>query len=189
VFNNYEKREMRRSLPIVRDDGLCLDGSTGIGKSGDMKRFRAVPFLIFLIAVVPASSLTIETAYTRYYDEGGIRPIGQYFGASLTGQGFRTVIPSQPEEPAGQYFIIRLEDAKSAPVATARMTLYTTESKVASTRQWELAGTELDNWLYLGLTGTDWPDEDVRPLAWHIEILDAGGAVLTEWKSFLWELP
>lgn len=154
-----------------------------------MKRFRAVPLLMLLVAFAPAFGLTIEKAYTRYYDEGGIRPIGQYFGASLTGQGFRTVIASQPAKPAGQYFIVHLKDAGSASPATARMRLYTTESKVPSTRTWELAGTELDNWLYLGLTGSDWPDEDIRPLAWHIELLDDKGTVLTEWKSFLWELP
>jgi hypothetical protein len=154
-----------------------------------MKCFRAVPFLILLMTLSPAFGLTIEKAYTRYYDEGGIRPIGQYFGASLTGQGFRTVIPSQSAEPAGQYFILRLKDPGSSAAASARMTLYTTESKVPSTRMWELAGNKLDNWLYLGLTGSDWPDEEVRPLAWHIELLDGEGAVITEWKSFLWELP
>lgn len=154
-----------------------------------MKLRPAIPFLMLLSAFLPVHGLTIETAYTRYYDEGGIRPIGQYFGASLTGQGFRTVVPSQPEDPAGQYFIIRLKGPKSTPPASARMTLFTTENKQASTRTWELPGTPLENWLYLGLSGADWPDDDIRPLAWHIELLAADGTVLTEWKSFLWELP
>lgn len=169
--------------------GPCLDEWAEMGKAGVMKRIPVLLFLMLIAAVLPANGLTIETAYTRYYEEGGIRPIGQYFGASLSGQGFRTVIPSQEENPAGQYFILRLKDFRSAVPATARMTLFTTESKSASTRTWSLGGEKLDSWLYLGLTGEDWPDEDIRPLAWHIELLGQDGTVLTEWKSFLWELP
>jgi len=69
------------------------------------------------------------------------------------------------------------------------MTLYASDRRDPITRTWDLAGTRLDNWLYLGLTGADWPGEDVHPLAWRIELLDTGGNLLAEWKSFLWEMP
>ena len=116
-------------------------------------------------------------------------PIGQYFGASLIGQGFRTVLASDPESPAGQYFIAKLDDPKVGSPASVRMTYYASDSKESATHTWDLKGAPLKKWLYLGLTGADWPSEEVKPLAWRIEVLDAGGALLAEWKSFLWELP
>lgn len=142
-----------------------------------------------LMGLVTAPAVTIETAFTRYYQEGDIRPIGQYFGSKLSQQGFRTVLASQPGEPAGQYFIIRLKEWKSADIASARMTLYATDSKEPSTRTWELGQEQLDDWLYLGLTGDDWPGTEIRPLAWRVELLGNDERVLAEWKSFLWEMP
>ena len=133
--------------------------------------------------------MTIKSAYTRYYETDEIRPIGQYFGGKLTGQGFRSVIASQPDAPAGQYFIAKLEDAATAGVASARMSYFISDSKDMKTASWNLQGETLRGWLYLGLTGTDWSNEDTQPLAWRIELLDSNGGVLVEWKSFLWEMP
>lgn len=149
-------------------------------------------WIALFLLIAPASlvpGLTIETAYTRYYEEGDIRPIGQYFGGQLAGQGFRTVIASQPDSPGGQYFIAQLRDTRTGQAGSARMTLYTTESKDPFTWSWDLSGIALDRWIYLGLTGSDWPEEAVQPLAWHIELLDSAGKVVAEWKSFLWGQP
>ncbi|HSH10017.1 MAG TPA: hypothetical protein VK995_06485 [Oceanipulchritudo sp.] len=144
---------------------------------------------LLLAPLVQASAVSIETAYTRYYEDGEIRPIGQYFGASLIGQGFRSVVASQPDRPAGQYFIAKLEELSAPMPVQARMTLYLSNSKEPTTHTWDLAGASLKKWLYLGLTGTDWPAHEVQPLAWRIELLDAQGTLLAEWKSFLWEMP
>ena len=151
---------------------------------------RAILFLILSLAAgSQALAVTVDTAYTRYYESDEIRPISQYFGGALTGQGFRTVIPSQPAEPRGQYFIARLEDTDSTPPLQARITIILSNSKELSTYTWDLGGKTLRKWLYLGLTGTDWPFDDIQPMAWHVEFLDANGSVLADWKSFLWEMP
>ena len=144
---------------------------------------------LFLISIAHLSGMGITSAYSRYYDAGEIRPITEYFGGSLTGQGFRTVIASQPDHPEGQYFIAKLEDAKGAGATTVRMTYFISDSKKATSFDWDISGETLRGWLYLGLTGSDWSSDEVRPLAWKIGILDAGGSVLSEWKSFLWEMP
>ncbi len=151
---------------------------------------RAFLFLILtLTAGLPAMAINVETAYTRYYEAEDIRPIRQYFGGALTGQGFRTVLPSQPDEPAGQYFIARLEDAGPAAPAEARLTIILSNTKELATFTWDLSGKELRKWIYLGLTGSDWPSEEIQPMAWHIEFLDSNGQVLADWKSFLWQMP
>ncbi len=157
-------------------------------KLAAMNRLR-LALAALLAAANHAPALTIGTAYARFYDAPEIRPIRQYFGASLTGQRYRTVVASQPDNPAGQYFILRLKGPRPVPPAAARITWYATDVKEPRTHQWPLADTRIANWLYLGLSGTDWPDRQVQPLAWRIELLDAAGAPLAEWKSFLWEMP
>jgi hypothetical protein len=134
------------------------------------------------------AAVSIETAYTRYYEDGEIRPIRQYFGGNLKWQGFRTVIASDPSTPAGQYFIAKL-DGKSTDAVLARMTIFASDSKDSSTHSWNLSEETLKGWLYLGLTGKDWPSDEVKPLAWKIELLGVNDTLLAEWKSFLWEMP
>ena len=149
--------------------------------------------LLILLALLPAvlslEALTIRTAHTRYYPEREIRPILQYFGKSLAGQRFRTVVATRPDDPQGQYFIARLGETREGSPVTARMTLYTSASKDPRVHNWSLSGERLDNWLYLGITGEDWAGEAIQPLAWKIELLDSAGTVLADWKSFLWEMP
>jgi hypothetical protein len=148
-------------------------------------------FLLPVLFLLPATAwaLTIETAFTRHYGSDQIRPLVNYLVKALNDQRFRTVLPSRPTDPEGQYFILKLGEPESRPPAGARMTLYTTAGKEPGTWEWELSGSDLRKWLYLGLTGEDWPDEAVRPMAWRVELLDASGQVLAEWKSFLWEMP
>ena len=144
---------------------------------------------LFILPWIHLSGITIKTAYTRYYEDGDIRPIGQYFGGSLKWQGFRTVIASDPATPAGQYFIAKINNSDSVQPTKARMTLYLSNSKNSSTYTWNLTGESVKGWLYLGLTGKDWPSEQVKPLAWKIELLGADDSLMVEWKSFLWEMP
>lgn len=168
-------------MPLPR-----LDAGQPFGKTSRiMRRLCLISWLLLLMAA-PLGAVSIETAFTRYYEEGDIRPIRQYFGTELRNQGFRTVLASRPDAPAGQYFILKVTGAEEA--ASARMTLYSTESKNPATHAWDLPG-KIGKWLYLGLTGNDWPDQETRPLAWRIELLDASGTPVAEWKSFLWELP
>lgn len=146
----------------------------------------ALLFMVFLPLAL--QGVTIKTAYTRFYEDGEIRPIRQYFGANLKWQGFRTVIASDPSTPQGQYFIAKLSGGGKGQANQVRMTLYASDSKDASVHTWDLSEESLNGWLYLGLTGEDWPSDEVKPLAWRIEIL-SGETLLAEWKSFLWEMP
>ncbi len=68
------------------------------------------------------------------------------------------------------------------------MSYFVSTSKDPIEYSWDLSGKRLRKWLYLGLTGPDWPSPEIEPLAWKIELLDASGSVLAEWKSFLWEM-
>jgi hypothetical protein len=148
-----------------------------------------VAALLAFSSLTQLSAVSVESAYTRYYEDGEIRPIGQYFGAKLIGQRFRTVVASQPDAPAGHYFIAEVKGLKSAGAASARITYYPSSEKRSGIHTWDLTKAPLKKWLYLGLTGSDWPSPEVTALAWKLELLDSAGNVLSEWKSFLWEMP
>ena len=157
-----------------------------------MNRSKGASAGLFLFAalIAGAADLRIETAYTRSYTEEAIRPLREYFREAESRQGFRTVVASRPEDPAGQYFIIRLEgETGKGAVTRAEMTLFATESKEPREVEWDLQGIDPRRWLYLGITGADWPEKAVQPLAWHIRLIDSTGRMLAEWKSFLWEQP
>ena len=180
---------MRSSHTDHAGERSVLTGGPVSEKLGTMQRISILLTLLSLFASTLANGLEIETAYTRTYAADEIRTLSNHLGASLSEQGFRTVVASQPDQPGGQYFILHLEKMASGSPSTARMTLYTTVDKKSSVHSWDLPGNKLENWLYLGLTGRDWPGEDVQPLAWKSELLDSSGTILTEWKSFLWEMP
>lgn len=40
---------------------------------------------------------------------------------------------------------------------------------------------------YFGITGSDWPNPEVNPLAWKVSIKDFEGSLIAEKQSFLWE--
>jgi hypothetical protein len=42
---------------------------------------------------------------------------------------------------------------------------------------------------HLGLTGPDWPDPKINPVAWRLTLLEADGRVLGMERSYLWEKP
>ncbi len=153
-----------------------------------MNRFKLTALLLFL-PFIQSMAVSIESAYTRYYEAGEIRPIRQYFGASLIGQGFRTVIASQPDKPKGQYFIAKLDDVDAGSATSVKMTIFPSVGKDPLEFTLNISGESLRKWLYLGLTGSDWPDPEIQPMAWKIELLGPGDSLLAEWKSFLWEMP
>lgn len=152
-----------------------------------MHRFHFLVTAV-LFPLAQLSAVTVETAYSQYFNEEEIRPVSQYFGASLTKQRFRTVVASDPSHPAGHYFVAKLEDADGATISSARMTYFLSDRKDPASHTWDVSAITLKDWLYLGLTGNDWPAGEVQPMAWRLELLDADGTVIAEWKSFLWEM-
>lgn len=155
------------------------------------RRFRhGLAALFLLLALAPAATaLSIEQAVPRFYPDRSIESLQQRLGLG-SGQTFRSVIPSQKDSPQGWYFLIELDQPLPPTAHAARIRLYRTEALDAASHSWSLVDLRPRRMLYLGLTGTDWPaGTAVRPLAWRIEILDAEGAVLASWESFLYSLP
>jgi hypothetical protein len=145
--------------------------------------------LWLLLSAGILSGASIKTAFTRHYDSHQIRALGDYFGEQSNRQGFRTLFVSDPENPAGQYFILQLSgDLPKVPTKFLIEVLRSDRKIVESVRLDGGIALESD-WIYLGLTGINWPDDTVQPVAWRVSIIDANDQLLASWKSFLWEKP
>lgn len=143
-------------------------------------------------SVIAASGLSaqqIETAFTRFYKADEIRSVGDYFGDRSARQGFRTLALSDAENPAGQYFILRLDGDFSDTAESIEIQVLRSDRKEVETVRLRLETPLESPWLYLGLTGRDWPGASVEPVAWSIEIKSGDTRTLAAWKSFLWERP
>lgn len=141
---------------------------------------------LLFIGSLQAQAGMVESAHSRYYSEPEIRPVGHYLGGELEMQRFRQVVVSHSDDLAGHYFILKVKEAGLREVRSARITFIPSDSKEEQVRELPLDGVSR-SWLYLGLTGADWPGGDeVEPVAWMIEFVDAAGAVLGSYQSFLW---
>ena len=136
------------------------------------------------------TSIEIKEIKPRYIETGQFKRISEY----LTGKeniGDRVILRSHPENRAGYYFILVLDnDVRRLPNGTVLVgEFYTPHSLEKQTHEFTLpsqrASTEE---IFVGLTGKDWPKKDGVPTAWRFTIKDANGNVLGEKQSYLWSL-
>lgn len=152
---------------------------------------RRCIFVLLLGAVLTASAAEVE--FVRIWPawrktESFIR-ISEYFGGGEN-TGRQTVLRTQAGERSGFYFLTRTANS-GEPVTGAKFELKVILPDSPFPRVFFLpadvpAGGHVFN---LGLTGEDWPDKKIQPVAWRLRLLAADGRELAVGKSFLWEKP
>ena len=154
-------------------------------------RILLVAFLLTLstAASLHAAEIQMVRVWPGWRDAESFQRISEYF----TGQenpGREVILRTQPEERSGFYFLVRVTNAGEA-VAGAKFVLQVIEPSTpepkTSTFPVEIRGKKTV--FELGLTGSDWPNRDVHPVAWKLELRSADGQVLASEQSFLWEKP
>ena len=159
-----------------------------------MRFLNQLPALVFVIALSCAASaraadVTFVRVWPGYRTAESFDRISEY----LDGQentGGQTVLRSQPTQRDGFYFLVRLKNAGDA-IAGASVELSVITPASATPRTLTIA-TDLPAGQHVfqcGLTGADWPDAAVHPVAWKIVIRAPGGAELASAQSFLWSEP
>lgn len=151
-------------------------------------------FRLLLLALLAGanavSAVTIEDANTRYMEADLFKTVTEYLTGNAS-DGDRVVLRSQPDERSGEYFILTVTPSVAEIPADAVAVLEVIPSNAKSAQTFEFPfgdSPRSSRYLYLGLTGSDWPGETIRPVAWRVRI-QQGDATLAEWKSFLWEMP
>lgn len=133
-------------------------------------------------------SLTIVRTFTGWRDAASFKRIAEYFdGKEHTGK--EIVLRTDPNQRSGYYFLVRVKNPGS-PRAVRFQIEYvehgTGETRTASFPAELGAGSKV---FQLGLTGPEWQDPKVQPMAWHLRVLAEDGQVLATEKSYLWEKP
>lgn len=144
---------------------------------------------ILPIAVLAREDVTIVRVFTGWRDAASFKRISEYFnGRENTGP--ETVIRTHPGERAGYYFQLRLKQSGSASAQVRfQLTLILENSSAPRTFAFPAELKPGTNLFQLGLTGPDWPDSRLSPVAWHLEVFSDSGQVLAGEKSYLWETP
>ena len=153
-------------------------------------KFRALLLLAtFLVpAMASAAELKIVRTFSGWREAASFRRISEYFdGRENTGG--QLVLRTHADQRSGYYFLVRVANT-GAPL-DARITLHLVKPTAATpaVHSFSTALPGGESVLNLGLTGPDWPDSKVHPVAWKLVIASADGRVLATEKSYLWEKP
>ena len=149
--------------------------------------------LATLILGLPATASAQGVEFTRIWpawrDTASFVRISEYFGGKEN-SGRQTMLRTHPESRDGYYFLTRVKN-EGTPRAGLRFVLeiITPDSPQPKTFTFPASLPARSHVFNLGLTGEDWPGEDVHPVAWRLRLLDAEDNVLSSSHSFLWQMP
>lgn len=134
-------------------------------------------------------SVKIREIKPRYIETETFVRISEYLtGVEHTGD--RVIIRSQPNQRDGYYFTLILDtNVRKLPQGTTIVgEFYTPFSKEAKTYNFKLpAERGKTKEVFVGLTGSDWPDAEAVPSAWRFTVKDPNGKELDQKESFLWK--
>jgi len=152
---------------------------------------RTLRFCLLSLALGVASAfatdITVVPIFTGYREAATFKRISEYFSGKENTSG-QLVLRTHPEERSGYYFQLRVN---AATAAEAKLVLQVITPDTATPRTFNFTATLTSpkTMLNLGLTGADWPDLKVNPVAWKLEVLSADGKLLAVENSYLWERP
>jgi hypothetical protein len=145
---------------------------------------------VSLVTTVGLDAATFRDGYTRYLETAHFQTVSEF----LTGEPSErseVVLRTQTGERDGEYFILTLDTQVAAFPAEAIAVLEVVPTNAKEPLNFRFPLTAVrgqSKELYLGVTGSDWPNPEIDALAWRVQVKN-GETVLAEWKSFLWEMP
>jgi len=153
---------------------------------------RRALFLLLSLGIwtypLSLSAAEVVRVWPGYRTADSFETIGEFFGREES-TGGRTVLRSKPDERTGFYFLTRLRKAEAALGATVYLDVIFPDTHLARRFTFPFDLKKGQSVLNVGLTGSDWPGERVRPLAWRLSVQKADGTPLASSESFLWAQP
>jgi len=135
-----------------------------------------------------ASAQKIINGDAHYMETKQFQFISEFFLGHEV-QGNRTILRTQDDSRQGLYFTLKLTKAfLGQSNLQAILEVIPADDKETASYSFDLSSEKIKKNLYLGLTGADWVDPSVQPMAWRVRIL-SGKQEITSWQSFLWEMP
>jgi hypothetical protein len=154
-------------------------------------RFAFFLLIFSCAARLSAADLTVVRVWPAYRTAESFERISEFFNGQENTSG-QTILRSQPATREGFYFLTRIKNAGPA-LQGARVELNViTPSSPEAKRITTFAPAAIpagSHVFQIGLTGSDWPEASVNPVAWQLRLLSAEGRELLTEHSFLWSQP
>jgi hypothetical protein len=138
-------------------------------------------------AVAP-TELTIVRVQHEWRDAASFKRIAEYFDGKEHNGG-EALRRSHPEERSGYYFFVRVKNPGALRPAKAALQVVTSTSAQAVSYEFPVELRAGDTVFNIGLTGADWPDPKLHPVAWKLNFVADDGHILATATSYLWEKP
>jgi hypothetical protein len=150
---------------------------------------RLIALLVLTATAAQSAEVTIVHVLHEWRSAASFKRMAEYFDGREH-QGSAAIRRSHPESRAGYYFFVRVKNPGALRPATASLQVITSTSALPVRYQFPVELKAGDTVFNIGLTGADWPDAGMHPVAWKLEFLDTADshALATE-VSYLWEKP
>ncbi len=136
-----------------------------------------------------AEGLAFARIWPQWHDAESFDRISEYF-TEKENTGGRTVVRTHPDQRAGYYFLVRVDNSAAAiEGAKFVVDVIAPDSADPKTFSFPAAIPTGGGAFNLGLTGADWTNKRLRPVAWKLSLVGSDGKVLLEKQSFLWAKP
>jgi len=139
-------------------------------------------------APVAPTEMTIVRVHHEWRDAASFKRIAEYFDGEEHNGG-EALRRSHPEERSGYYFFVRIKNPGAVRPAKAALQVVRSTSAQAVSYEFPVELRAGDTVFNIGLTGADWPDSKLHPVAWKLDFLADDGHILATATSYLWEKP
>ena len=154
---------------------------------------RSLFALIVWVAASVVGASAAEVDFVRVWPGWRTAESFERISEFFTGEentGRETVLRTHPERRAGFYYLVRTANSgETLTGATFVLRVISPSSPDPKVTTFPVEIPPRSKVFLLGLTGPDWPHEDVHPVAWKLELRSADDAVLASAQSFLWAKP
>ncbi len=157
-------------------------------------RFPTLLFILGFLAALPSfgaakeGELKIVRVFTGWREAASFKRISEYFDGKEN-TGGEIVLRTNAEQRGGYYFLTRIANPGAPVEAKLVLQIVLPGNVTPRTFTFPASIPTKDTVFNLGLTGTDWPDKKVNPVAWKLDVVTADGRTLATEKSYLWEKP
>jgi hypothetical protein len=148
------------------------------------------PLLAFTLGSTAALAGGVEVVrlLPEYMPAASFVRVSEYFNGKENTRG-ATILRTQPASREGFYFNLRAKTDTAIELAWVELQIITPTSPEPRIESFAISLPRGSHLIRFGLTGTDWPDPNARPVAWKLRLLAADGAELATEQSYLWSKP
>lgn len=157
-----------------------------------MRGIWNIPILFFSLWFFCASILSAQVKISlrnkAYFSVRDFKRIPEFFtGKEFS--GWKVYCRTNPSNREGFYFVVKVSgDIRQLNVGSHWLIEWITPlDPVAQQNKIPISDLKISGKeVFIGLTGSDWPDPSVQPIAWSLSLVDSEERILGHSQSFLW---